>query len=101
MVDDIMVSSSLDAGELSLSDNLIVFPNPATDHLTLHSRMFVKPVYQIELYTLAGIRVANRTLAPDNGRISLAIHDIPQGLYLLSVSDGNERVTRKVSIINQ
>lgn len=54
----------------------------------------VKSPNQISLYTINGMRIPIRLVAAD-GKVSLSLSTIPQGVYILSVNGKTSKFTKK------
>ncbi len=63
--------------------NLIIYPNPATDHIVIGSPY--TDVANIEIYTISGLLVKKEILESGNGRIELS--DLKSGLYIIKYSN--------------
>ncbi len=78
--------------------SISVFPNPATDEVTIHSETPFPNGTNIELYDLTGRLTNTYHLSGNNTEISTAT--IPPGLYLCRIyTGGNEPITRKLVIL--
>jgi hypothetical protein len=100
MIDDILITSSLGTGENSFLENLVVYPNPANLFMTLGFGDNVTSPVDIQLVNMMGQAIASWDKKPAEGKITLDIREIPEGIFLLNVSDRQTRITRKVSIIH-
>ncbi len=84
---------SIDENSLSASS---VYPNPSQDgnfNLQVPSGVNVK---QIEVYTITGKRIVNKT--PSNGQTLIRIQNIPQGIYLMKVIAEGQSITKKLVV---
>ncbi len=70
--------------------NLAVFPNPSRGIIRWESNL----VKQIEIFSIQGINI--RTLHPEEGSRETSIEDLPEGMYLLRLSDGIRTTTQKI-----
>ena len=70
-----------------------LFPNPATDQLYITAQSDANQI-QCLIYDLAGRMVGNEQLQP--GVNQLSIQQLPQGCYLLRLSDGRTTQTQKL-----
>jgi len=100
MIDDIYISSSLDINEATMLNRLVVYPNPAKDHLILNCPATGNATLTIDMINILGEKVSSWHEKPVAGRIMLNIHQVPQGVYLLRITAGMDEVIRKISIIN-
>ncbi len=71
--------------ESAASSSLVVYPNPARDHVTLQCQT---PIEEVYVYDLMGRQVS--AARPADGRISLI--GLPSGTYLLKVFDANRQI---------
>jgi hypothetical protein len=60
------------------SISLVVYPNPATDRLTIESE---EVIHQCEIYDLTGQLV--ETLENDSERMEISVEALPAGIYLI------------------
>jgi hypothetical protein len=90
--------------EILLSDqNFAVYPNPVQNQLNIDIQMENAENIQVELYDILGKKVAD--LSPVNRSyndltIRYDVGNLDKGLYFISVTDGNSRVTKKIQIGN-
>ncbi len=84
---------------------LDLFPNPATDHLTLNYRLQDKEQVNVALYSILGQKVldfphASGQQAPGNysQQLSLKKLDIKAGLYFLRLNIGEKERSFKVTL---
>lgn len=87
-------ASTVRAGELSLlAQGLVVYPNPGQDVVKV---AFGGPgTYSLVVTDLQGKTVVQRYQTRDQ-EVSLDVSNLTPGIYLLEVSDGTDRVTRKL-----
>ena len=72
------------------STNLVVYPNPAKDRLTIESEEIIR---QCEIYDLTGQLV--KTLENDSERMEISIEALPAGTYLVKLITDNYTQTRR------
>jgi len=101
MIDDISITSSLGIGEPNPLDRVVVYPNPATDLLTISIPGSSAGTVTAGMSSILGERVLSVTELPVSGRILLDVHDIPTGVYLLRLRQGAFEVVRIISVIHQ
>ncbi len=92
--DSLPVDTSIGLRENSLKDKLNVYPNPFEGRVVVNyegnqSLNFI-------LYNLLGKEVIVSPTGTINNRYALDLGDLPKGIYFLSVSDGVNRVTKKL-----
>jgi hypothetical protein len=76
-----------------LENALRVFPNPATDVLTIQSNRGVA-AKRIQLFNMLGQVVANANA--NNTDIEIDVSSLHPGIYLLNIASGNESMVKKV-----
>jgi hypothetical protein len=73
------------------SSNLLLYPNPARDHITIKGLSSEKPAHY-QIFSLTGQVVGAGKVS--NGE-SLAITHLIPGLYIIRVQSGTEVISRK------
>jgi PKD repeat protein len=81
--------------KLTTNDKLTIFPNPATNEVTISIADENIKNYTINLYDVIGEKVMQEQIT-NNKQYSLDICHIPQGIYFLEVLMDGENVIRKV-----
>src|SRR5690554_1637829 len=79
-----------------------VYPNPAVSTLTLEYALPAPASVTVEVFDLLGRKVMSireEALAPGDHKSVLDVSRLPAGVYLLRVSSGDNRVTRKITVI--
>jgi hypothetical protein len=90
--------------QLSLDDNLQVYPNPASDQLHLLWRVEPKQANETTTYQLIGMdgRVALRGETPQsNGRVLLEVGGLSPGIYTVVLQHGAERISRQRVVVGR
>ncbi len=100
MLDDIFVTSTVGLNETGPLSRLVVFPNPATDYLNINCPVSSPVPVNIEMISILGETISSWKEVPVSGKVTLDIHEIPQGVYLLRISTEKDKVTRKISVIH-
>lgn len=76
---------------------LALWPNPA--HNVLYFTNPGKaPVYTVELYSLAGVKV--KSVKVTGSGMPIQVSHLPAGVYVITISDGKEIIDRKKMLIN-
>ena len=78
------------------SEELIISPNPTSSQIIIH-----KPIAQPSTLTITntyGIIAKQLTLAANSGSTIIPVDDLPAGVYLVTLSDGERRIARKLII---
>jgi Tol biopolymer transport system component len=81
-----------ESNENLLADKFIVFPNPATDHLTIMLRDNNDKIYY-SVYSLIGSKLYEGTFV--GGSSVIDINNYPNGMYFIKLADGKSEVTKK------
>ncbi|MCS6990603.1 MAG: GEVED domain-containing protein [Chitinophagales bacterium] len=78
----------------------IVYPNPGDGHFTLKWSQ-PPPQAELRIYSLLGQLLQSRRLAPDpSGQVSLNLHGLAEGTYLLELIADGKHVFRKLTVMN-
>jgi len=77
-----------------------MFPNPATDQLTVEVPMENESDVQVAILDVAGKSTIqdHRTLAKGDNRITLDVSRLPNGIYFVQVRNGEQLSTRKLTV---
>ncbi|MEL6676853.1 MAG: T9SS type A sorting domain-containing protein [Bacteroidota bacterium] len=79
-----------------------IFPNPSTEHFTQISMtdLAADQTYELTISNIFGQRISQQTLSPaaDGSLLVRIDHQLSEGHYLLSLSSGQERYTKKLSV---
>jgi fibronectin-binding autotransporter adhesin len=81
--------------ELASSGSLSVYPNPASDNITIELNK-INSNALISIYDITGKIV--RTYATENNRLNINRDGLQSGLYLITVTSDNRRYTSKLVI---
>jgi hypothetical protein len=84
-------------------NDLLVFPNPASDHINLYFYMTFSGEIRIEMIDLLGRKVYQDKFIPENQGyqyISLNINNLASGYYILQVFQGDKRICRENILVN-
>lgn len=81
-----------------IATSLTVYPNPATNELKVSCDATEVPT--ITLYDALGKAVASATGVKNGSTYmtSIPVAQLPRGMYMLQISSGAERVTRKITL---
>jgi hypothetical protein len=72
-----------------------IFPNPASDKITIFSLNC--NILEVEIYDLTGTCLY-RNLNTDSNRIDLETDNLSKGMYVLKVRDEREKISHKIVI---
>ena len=84
--------------EGSIKEDLIVYPVPAHEMLTIVLPIPSGKSGQVKLTELSGRMVLNKTIKGGQSEYDLNVESLPNGFYVLSVEYGGEFYTRKITI---
>ncbi|WP_427872514.1 YCF48-related protein [Flavobacterium sp. MMS24-S5] len=92
-------TSSLNVGDFSNQKNIIIYPNPVADFLTIKLNNEEK-IDTLEMYNLNGQKVIlkNKVVNPDD--IKIDVRHFTKGLYILKLNFENNKVSYKKIIVN-
>lgn len=79
-------------------NEILVFPNPASDQINLYFYLIYSGEIRIEMIDLLGRKVFQEEILPENQGyqyLSLNINQLASGYYVLQVSQGGNRIGRK------
>ncbi|HNW96888.1 MAG TPA: C25 family cysteine peptidase [Bacteroidales bacterium] len=97
---DVTVQSTVDIAEL-LDQTVSVYPNPATDNITLSIINSINGNYNIDIVDLVGKTVYSENIAKDNTIFTkqIDLSNLSKGVYLLKYNE-NGNVGYKKIVIN-
>lgn len=81
--------------EVSEETNKVLYPNPATDKVTIETICNNSEV-QIEIIDINGSIIKTDLIPISNGNISISLFDLPIGTYFLKIGCGNKTSTYNV-----
>lgn len=82
--------------DIALANSLNIYPNPATDKLTVDFSKFNGEVNTLSLVSIDGKVLIHKTIATK--QLTLEVSDIAAGVYLLQLQSTNGTTTQKVLI---
>ncbi len=76
-----------------------LYPNPTQQQLTVESTATLSKGYRVQVYNALGqvVLVPNKQIAPNS--LSLEVGQLPAGMYVLQLRDGEERATLTFVVI--
>lgn len=80
-------------GEITLDQSISIFPNPVNNQLNISSS-YNGPL-NVKLYNLLGQPTAVDQIN-GNGSLQINTTELPEGVYLLEITNGNERILKKI-----
>ncbi|HPS27354.1 MAG TPA: C10 family peptidase, partial [Bacteroidales bacterium] len=94
----IYVYSTADVEEQELSKNIMLFPNPAQDFITIQTNAFDASEISLKVYDILGNSVADNLYSHNAGvkQIVVNLSSLERGLYFITLNTGKHSVTKKV-----
>ncbi len=81
------------------TENVNIYPNPASDKLYLGFGLFANKEASVEIYDIIGKLVYSSVVNPIfNPTIEIDLPKLETGVYVVSVNTGNTVVTKKITI---
>ncbi len=83
-----------------IESGFAMFPNPATDELTLDVNMDAEREVKVSILDITGRAVSLNAynLAKDQNRVTMDVSTLPSGLYVVRVENGKTVGTQKLTI---
>ncbi|HXC06121.1 MAG TPA: choice-of-anchor V domain-containing protein [Bacteroidia bacterium] len=102
-LDDIRIDNSLGIAGFDMPvSSLLLFPNPASDHLTLNYELSETTPVSVKMYDMQGkemtFSITETRKAAGTYSNSIDLSGIPDGIYLLHLTAGNHSETRRFTI---
>jgi hypothetical protein len=89
------VSTSVSILKFGNKKNIKIFPNPASDKITIHSLR--SRIFEVEIYDLTGTCLY-QNLNVGSNRVELKTDKLSKGMYVLKVRDEREKISQKMVI---
>ncbi len=95
--DTLVIGTTRLAGKPAFEVQL--YPNPTQQQLTVESTAMLSKSYRVQVYNALGqvVLVPNKQIAPNS--LSLEVGQLPAGMYVLQLRDGEERATLTFVVI--
>src|SRR5262249_43775752 len=90
-----LLVTTVTAVEPSPASQVKMYPNPTTGLVTIEVPTTKSANVEIDVYNTAGVTVMQRTAQPVEGKISLDMSSVQQGVYLVRVASGSIQVTQR------
>ncbi len=88
------IISDLESSDL----NFTIYPNPAREEFTVYGLQF--QTYKLKVFDSNGKVVLTKPVAINNNQLSIInCNLLPTGIYFVQVSDGENKVVKKLSIL--
>jgi len=83
--------------EFTLNENIIVYPNPASEYIIMEHAQFRVYPYQIEIFNLSGKKLYHKKTEIISGKNthSINISALPEGIYIYQIKNNNEIIGGK------
>ncbi len=81
--------------EILLADEMVLYPNPATDQLTVESGILIQPEAKISVFDITGKRLSVSYRHVGGNRISVEIGPLAVGCYLIQLSFKGGQLCRR------
>lgn len=97
-IDNLSIQGAVTGLESLMTQSLAAYPNPARETLFVEARVNDNKGVAIELRSTQGTALYTEEVQPVGGRISreIPLGNLPDGLYLLRVSDGTSFTVKKI-----
>ncbi|HOZ30489.1 MAG TPA: T9SS type A sorting domain-containing protein, partial [Bacteroidales bacterium] len=94
------VTCIVDINEFEIENEMEIYPNPASDYVKIHTGK-LNPGTNIEtqIIDITGRIVLTEEYQAGYDDISINVNELPQGLYLINLNIGNNRITHRIMII--
>ena len=96
----VVCPSSQDAESLLKPEDIRIFPNPATDQVTIRfSNPDPAPV-RISIYNImGGLMKTVENLPSQSATTTISLSGYPKGLYFIIIDAGHQKFTRKIHVV--
>lgn len=94
----IYVYSTAGVDDDMISKNILIYPCPATDLVTLETGTIPATEINFQIYNVLGDQVAdefNENIT-DNNRITLDLSNLQKGIYFIKINQGEHSTTKKI-----
>ncbi len=84
--------------------SLSVYPNPVSNLLNIEFEVARESNVTVEIHSIIGSRIAtiyNNRNAMGNINVNSDVSNLPSGMYLVTVTNGQNRTARKIQVINK
>jgi len=87
----------LAAGNVSFSETISIYPNPASEFVNIIMPVSSEKVLVV-VYDQLGRQVLERDFSEGNTFKQLSVEGIPQGVYFIKISEGASQTTKKLLV---
>ena len=88
--------------EFIADTDLNIYPNPVSTQLTIDIQNRENQNLRVELYNVLGKKVTdvyNQAVSSENVTVRYDVSELKEGLYFISITNGESRVTRKIQVV--
>jgi hypothetical protein len=96
-IDDLSFSGAVGVDEDLTENNIYVYPNPASDHLTIDFRNKTHLDNEVEIFDVVGKNIIAEKINANSGKINIA--SLENGIYIMRIKS-NDKVFSKKFIKN-
>lgn len=96
------ISPTVGMEDLELSTGLVIYPNPASETISVDFILQEDNTGSIGIYNTIGQSVLTEKLYKMNSgmnKYSLDVASLPQGLYFVAIKIGNNTITKRISVV--
>ncbi|MBN2174954.1 MAG: DUF4397 domain-containing protein [Bacteroidales bacterium] len=93
----------LSVREIVVEDNVSAYPNPAANFFNIQFSLIENSDVNIEVYDVLGNKVIEQQLGSRSNQIQnhkVDVSNLNGGLYFVTISAGESRVTKKIQVVN-
>ena len=91
-------STALGCNNLSAQTSLTIYPNPASDFITVHSTLVNTETLKVEFSDIKGDLVLRENDLYSGNNCRVNVSGLSPGVYFMRITAGNETLVRKVII---
>ena len=100
MIDDISITSTSGVGDGGVVTDIHVYPNPASETLTVKFSRTGNEAVSLELVSAFGQTVTSLKIPGDQLQTSIKVAGLSPGLYTLVVTRNDRTTVHKITVIN-
>lgn len=90
----IILNNDLQEKGFVINDEILIYPNPATNQITIHSNSNIKGETIVSIKNTLGEILLQRTMEL-TGDLEINIADLPAGLYFLQLKSKNKNIVKR------
>lgn len=95
----VVCPSSQDANDILPSSAVSIFPNPASDKITVRFNQQHNQKIRISMFNIIGVRMNTIEVDPSIMSTTISLSGYTKGLYFLIIEAGRQKITRKIHVI--